>query len=105
MTRAVDSGPRTPARALYPAAVPARFLTPDQVCEELAISRSQLYALIRRGDLAAVKVGGRGQWRVERAKLEDYIARLYDATREFIEQHPFPGPEDSAGEDDAEPLP
>jgi excisionase family DNA binding protein len=68
-----------------------RFLTQDEVCEELAISRAQLYAVIRRRELEAVKIGGRGQWRVERDKLEEYIARLYDQTHRFIEEHPWTG--------------
>jgi len=54
-----------------------RFLTLDQVAEELQVSRSQVYALVRDRSLAAVKIGGRGQWRVERSRLEDYIAELY----------------------------
>lgn len=75
--------------------VTRRFLTPEEVRDELAISAAQLYALIRRGDLQAVKVGGRGQWRIERDKLEDYIARLYAETREFIEEHPYPSDDDA----------
>ena len=39
--------------------------------------------------LVAVKIGGRGQWRVERAELERYIAGLYEAAR----SGPGPGPE------------
>ena len=58
----------------------ARFLTLDDVAEELTVSRSQAYALVRNGDLPAIKVGGRGQWRIERAKLEDYIAAAYRDT-------------------------
>jgi len=54
-----------------------RFLTLDQVAEELQVTRSQVYALVRGRSLAAVKIGGRGQWRVERSRLEDYIAGLY----------------------------
>ncbi len=54
-----------------------RFLTLDQVAEELQVSRSQVYALVRDKSLAAMKIGGRGQWRVERSRLEDYIAGLY----------------------------
>jgi len=54
-----------------------RFLTLDQVAEELQVSRSQVYALVRERSLIAVKIGGRGQWRVERSRLEDYIAGLY----------------------------
>jgi len=55
-----------------------RFLTLDQVAEELQVSRSQVYALVRDRSLAAVKIGGRGQWRVERSRLEDYITGLYE---------------------------
>lgn len=54
-----------------------RFLTLQQVADELNVSHSQVYALVRDRSLVAVKIGGRGQWRVERARLEDYIAQLY----------------------------
>ncbi|WP_323958865.1 helix-turn-helix domain-containing protein [Arthrobacter sp. JZ12] len=55
-----------------------RFLKLDDVCDELSISNSQAYALVRSGDLPAIQVGGRGQWRVERSKLEEYIQRMYE---------------------------
>ncbi|MCU1659606.1 MAG: hypothetical protein JWO57_4262 [Pseudonocardiales bacterium] len=66
-----------------------RFLTLADVAEVLNISASQTYALVRSGELEAIKVGGRGQWRVEREKLESYIARMYDQTRRFVAEHPF----------------
>jgi len=66
-----------------------RFLTLADVAEVLNISASQTYALVRSGELEAIKIGGRGQWRVERAKLEEYIARMYDQTRDFVAAHPF----------------
>jgi excisionase family DNA binding protein len=66
-----------------------RFLLLSDVAEVLNISASQTYALVRSGELPAIKVGGRGQWRVERAKLEEYIERMYDETRRFVEKHPF----------------
>jgi excisionase family DNA binding protein len=66
-----------------------RFLTLADVAEMLNISGSQTYALVRSGELQAIKIGGRGQWRVEREKLESYIARMYDQTREFVAAHPF----------------
>jgi excisionase family DNA binding protein len=66
-----------------------RFLTLTDVAEVLNISASQVYALVRNQELAAIKIGGRGQWRVERDRLEDYIARMYDQTRDFIAEHPF----------------
>ncbi|SDJ33401.1 transcriptional regulator, AlpA family [Frankineae bacterium MT45] len=66
-----------------------RFLTLPDVAEILNISASQTYALVRNSELDAIKIGGRGQWRVERVKLEEYIARMYDETRKFVEQHPL----------------
>lgn len=66
-----------------------RFLTLADVAEVLNISASQTYALVRSGELEAIKIGGRGQWRVERDKLESYIARMYDQTKQFVSEHPF----------------
>jgi excisionase family DNA binding protein len=66
-----------------------RFLTLADVADVLNISASQTYALVRNGELEAIKIGGRGQWRVERDKLEAYIARMYDETRTFVASHPF----------------
>ena len=67
----------------------SRFLTLADVSETLNISAAQAYALVRCGDLPAIKVGGRGQWRIEAAELENYISRMYAQTREFVDQHPF----------------
>jgi excisionase family DNA binding protein len=66
-----------------------RFLQLADVAEVLNISANQVYALVRRGDIPAVKIGGRGQWRVEATELEKYIERLYSETKEFIDAHPF----------------
>jgi excisionase family DNA binding protein len=69
-----------------------RFLTLADVAEILSTSSAQVYALVRRGDLAAIKIGGRGQWRVEASQLEAYIERMYAEARTFVDQHPFPEP-------------
>lgn len=66
-----------------------RFLTLADVAEVLNTSSAQVYALVRRGELPAIKIGGRGQWRVEASQLEAYIERMYAQTREFVDQHPF----------------
>ena len=66
-----------------------RFLTLADVAEILNISATQTYALVRRGDLPAIKIGGRGQWRIERAKLEDYISQKYAETAEFVRTNPL----------------
>jgi excisionase family DNA binding protein len=66
-----------------------RFLTLADVAEALNTSSAQVYALVRRGDLPAIKIGGRGQWRVENVQLEEFIKRMYAETKEFVDQHPF----------------
>lgn len=66
-----------------------RFLTLTDVAEVLNTSSAQVYALVRRGELPAIKLGGRGQWRIEATKLEEYIQSLYKQTKEFVSDHPF----------------
>ncbi len=66
-----------------------RFLTLADVAEVLNTSSAQVYALVRRGDLPAIKIGGRGQWRVESDRLEAYITAMYAQAEEFVAQHPF----------------
>lgn len=57
-----------------------KFMTLEDVQVVLAISSSQAYALVRSGQLRAIRVGGRGQWRIEAMELEAYIDRAYEAT-------------------------
>ena len=57
-----------------------RFLTLDDVAEILNVSWSQAYALVRRRELIAIQIGGRGQWRVETVELEAFIQRMYEQT-------------------------
>ena len=66
-----------------------RFLTLADVAELLSTSSAQVYALVRRGDLKAIKMGGRGQWRIAVADYEAYIHRLYQETERFVDEHPF----------------
>ena len=66
-----------------------RFLTLTDVAEVLNTSSAQVYALVRRKELKAIKIGGRGQWRVEASELEAFIQRMYDQTDTFIDEHPF----------------
>lgn len=63
-----------------------RFLTLADVAEILNTSTAQVYALVRRGDLPAIKIGGRGQWRVENSELEAYIQRAYAETRSLLQR-------------------
>jgi len=78
--------------------MPARFLTRAQVAEELNISMAQCYALIRRGELRAAKIGGRGDYRIGRDDLEAYIEGTYAETERWINEHPFS--DDVASRDD-----
>lgn len=66
-----------------------RFLQLADVAEVLNISGAQVYALVRRQELKAIKIGGRGQWRVEASELEAYIQRAYADAEQFVREHPF----------------
>lgn len=61
-----------------------RFLTLAQVAEELNVKHSLVQGLIRTGELRAFQVGGRGQWRIGRQDVEDYINQAYQRTAERI---------------------
>lgn len=76
-----------------------RFLTLTDVADTLNVSLSQAKALVRSGALPAVKVGGRGTWRVETTELEAYIERLYARTRELIAREDVELADDTREED------
>jgi excisionase family DNA binding protein len=69
-------------------ATPPRFLQLADVAEILNTSTAQVYALVRRGELPAIKIGGRGQWRVETSELEAFIQRSYEETRSYRPDRP-----------------
>lgn len=66
-----------------------RFLTIPDVADVLNVSVSQVYALVRNQEIAAIQIGGRRQYRIERVELEAYIQRQYRATKEYLDAHPF----------------
>ncbi len=66
-----------------------RFLTLKDVATYLSVSEPQAYALVRSGDLPAIKIGGRGVWRVDRQQLELYIERLATDTAVWVKRHPL----------------
>ena len=66
-----------------------RFLLLSDVAAELNVSDSQVYHMVRSGELPAIKVGGRGQWRVERTKLEEYIQQKYADTATWVSENPL----------------
>jgi excisionase family DNA binding protein len=69
--------------------VEPRFLLLSDVALELNVSDSQVYHMVRSGELPAIKIGGRGQWRVERVRLEEYIALKYTETAEWVQENPL----------------
>jgi len=58
-----------------------RFLTIADIAEQLAISVDEVHQLVRSGELPAIRIGAKGQWRVERSVLEGYIDGKYEETR------------------------
>ena len=61
-----------------------RFLTLSDVADELQVSLSQVRALVRSGELPAIQIGGRNQWRIERTRFEEYIDERHSQTVETI---------------------
>jgi excisionase family DNA binding protein len=66
-----------------------RFLTLEDVATYLNVSVPQAYALVRSGDLPAIKIGGRGIWRVDRRQLDAFIERKHEETRKWARSHPL----------------
>jgi prophage regulatory protein len=65
-----------------------RFMKLSDVAEELNIGLAQAYAIVRSGDLPAIQIGGRSQWRVERVKFEEFIERMYERAGEHLREFP-----------------
>ena len=68
--------------------VTPRFLTLSDVATILNVAPAQVYTLVRAGELPAIKIGARGQWRVEVQAVEDFIASMYVQTQDFVHNHP-----------------
>ena len=71
--------------------VEPRFYTLEDVATILNVRAAQVYALVRSGELPAVKLGGRGVWRVDRLQLESYIERMHEQTADWARKHPLIG--------------
>jgi len=68
--------------------VTPRFITLADVALILNIAPAQVYTLVRSGELPAIKIGARGQWRVEASELEKFILSQYKSTAEFVRNNP-----------------
>lgn len=76
----------TTRRSLHPAAIevsepmaddlPPPLLKPADVARVLNVTVTQVYTLMRSGDLPALKIGRKGVWRVSHDTLDEYLARL-----------------------------
>ena len=72
-----------------PSEIAPRYLTLDDVAAYLSTSVPQVYALVRSGELPAIKLGGRGVWRVDREKLDAFLDDLETKTAEWAKAHPL----------------
>jgi excisionase family DNA binding protein len=72
-----------------PRDIEPRYFKLREVAAYLNVSEPQVYALVRSGELPAIKIGGRGVWRVDRDKLERYLERLEEETRAWAKAHPL----------------
>ncbi|MFF1382751.1 helix-turn-helix domain-containing protein [Arthrobacter sp. NPDC058288] len=66
-----------------------RFLTVEQVAEDLNVGVPLVRALLKSGELRGIQVGGRGAWRIGIQDLEDYISHAYAKTARLVETGEF----------------
>ncbi|MBP1135655.1 excisionase family DNA binding protein [Arthrobacter sp. PvP023] len=60
----------------------ARFMTMEQVAEELNVGIPQVRSLLKSGELRGLQIGARGLWRIGVQDFEDYITEAYRQTAE-----------------------
>lgn len=70
-----------------------RFLTVEQVAEELNVGLPLVRNLLKTGELRGIQIGGRGLWRIGATDLEDYISLAYATTAEKIAAGELPDEE------------
>lgn len=68
-----------------------RFLTVEQVADELNVGLPTVRMLLKSGELRGIQIGGRGLWRVANADLDDFVAKAYQVTAEKIVAGEFEG--------------
>lgn len=71
----------------------------EDVATYLSVSVPQVYTLVRSGELPAIKIGGRGVWRVDRGKLDTYLENLETETAAWTKTHPLNPKEKGQAED------
>ncbi len=58
-----------------------RFLSVADTAEILNISVTSAYALVRSGELPAIRIGAGGQWRIESSAIDAYVDARYEEER------------------------
>lgn len=66
-----------------------RFLTIEQVAQELNVGEPLVRALLRSGELRGIQVGGRGVWRIGAGDVDAYIEAAYRKTAEKVSRGDF----------------
>jgi excisionase family DNA binding protein len=61
--------------------LPPPLLKPSEVAGVLNVTVSQVYTLMRSGELPALKIGRKGVWRVSRESLEAYLVERTEEAR------------------------
>jgi excisionase family DNA binding protein len=85
LPRRLWTNPRATRGSCQTELVPPRFYLLADVAEMLNVTTIQARALVQSGELPAIQVGGRGQWRIEATELEAYIQRKYAETKAKVE--------------------
>lgn len=98
MARTRKDGGDQPQTAPGPSVEP-RLLRLEDVAIILNVRLAQVYALVRSGDLPAMKLGGRGVWRVDRNRLEEFLEQAHSDTAAWVREHPLASSEELVPED------
>jgi excisionase family DNA binding protein len=61
-----------------------RFLTVPEAADLLRVNTGEVHKLIATGELAALRVGTKGPWRIELTVLEDFISEQYELARRSV---------------------
>ncbi|NKE10466.1 MULTISPECIES: helix-turn-helix domain-containing protein [Kocuria] len=62
----------------------AQFYTLSDVAEVLSASPAQVRAMVRSGELPAIQIGGRGQWRVQISVFEQWVQQKHQETAQAV---------------------
>lgn len=62
----------------------AQFYTLSDVAEVLNASPAQVRAMVRSGELPAIQIGGRGQWRVQISVFDQWVQQKHQETAEAV---------------------